>query len=555
MAIPVLLQLFFNSSFVALILFYFSSNPFLQEFTKLLILRGRAVPIQPHHDLSSKSNLCYDRLHGAKKSLLIDLESNVSPQGYINYIYIFYCALGEHPLLGYVLLILWLIVLFYLLADTSANYFCTNLEGLSVLLKLPPTIAGVTLLSFGNGAPDAFSSIVSFMCSGSGVLGLNSVIGGAFFVSCVVVGIISICVGNSCSTTINWSCFIRDLVFFLFVLLVLLVILVVGKINFWVDTAFTSLYLIYVFLVAVEHLFGNNDSSADTTTDQEAPLLEIRSSSESDATKSNSFSFHNVVQCLELPLSLPRRLTIPDISEESWSRPRAVAQVTLAPVFSATLLNSKRKNAGSKESLIVYIIGPVTGLVLGVLAFVKTKDRPPSRFQLPWLAGGFLMSVIWTYLIAQELVSLLVSLGTVLEISPSILGITVLAWGNSVTDLIACMAVAVRGRAGGIQMAVTGCYGGPIFDVSVGLGLSFVFSSWSAYPSAVNISRDLALFQTMGFMVGGLLWALVMLPRRGMRFDRVLGIGLLSIYLCSLSLRIVQYLRSLQQRGTCESCL
>lgn len=535
MAIPLLLQLFFNSSFLALILFYFSSNPFLQEF-----LRGWAVPIQPH-DLSS--NLCYDQLHGAKKSLLIDLEYNGSLQGYIDYIYIFYCVLGEHPLLGYALLILWLIVLCYLLADTSANYFCTNLEGLSVLLKLPPTIAGVTLLSFGNGAPDAFSSIVSFMSSGSAVLGLNSVIGGAFFVSCVVVGIISICVGNSCSIAINKSCFIRDLVFLLFVLLALVAILIVGKINFWGATAFTSLYLIYVFLVAVEHLFRSNDSSA--TTDQETPLLEIRSNSESDATKSNSFYFHNVVQCLELPLSLPRRLTIPDISEKSWSKPSAVAQVRLAPFFSAILLNSKRKDAGSKESLIVYIIGAVTGLVLGILAFVKTKDRPLSRFQLPWLAGGFLMSVIWTYLIAQELVSLLVSLGAVLGISPSILGFTVLAWGNSVSDLITCMAVALRGSARGFQVAVTGCYAGSIFNVSVGLGLSFVFSSWSAYPSAVNISRDLTLLQTMGFMVGGLLWALVLLPRRGMRFDRLLGIGLLSIYLCSLSLRIVQYLGSL----------
>nr|XP_018682737.1 PREDICTED: cation/calcium exchanger 1-like isoform X2 [Musa acuminata subsp. malaccensis] len=293
--------------------------------------------------------------------------------------------------------------------------------------------------------------------------------------------------------------------------------------------------------------------------DLEAPLLEsledhqpdstekeTASTSESDGTRSHpSACYHckRIVQCLELPLSLPRMLTIPDVSKEKWSKPSAVASVTLAPLLLAVLVTCKRKDAGSEESLSIYISGGLVGLVLGIVCLVKTeKERPPTRFLFPWLAGGFLMSVTWTYIIAQELVSLLVSLGTVMEISSSILGLTVLAWGNSVGDLIASSAVALHDRQGGTQVAMSGCYGGPIFNTLVGLGLSFVFSSWSAYPSPVVIPKDLTLYQTMGFLIGGLLWALVILPRRGMRLDRVLGSGLLSIYFCSLSLRMVQSL-------------
>lgn len=40
-----------------------------------------------------------------------------------------------------------------------------------------------------------------------------------------------------------------------------------------------------------------------------------------------------------------------------------------------------------------------------------------------------------------------------------------------------------------------------------------------------------------GFLVGGLLWALVVLPNRNIRPDRFLGRGLLSIYLGFLCLK------------------
>ncbi|XP_047087487.1 cation/calcium exchanger 1-like [Lolium rigidum] len=68
-----------------------------------------------------------------------------------------------------------MVVLFYLLGDTASEYFCAPVEGLSAVLRLPSAVAGVTLLSLGNGAPDFFASVVSFAT--------NSALGGALFVS------------------------------------------------------------------------------------------------------------------------------------------------------------------------------------------------------------------------------------------------------------------------------------------------------------------------------------------------------------------------------------
>ncbi|XP_010917737.1 cation/calcium exchanger 1 [Elaeis guineensis] len=504
------------------------------------------------------------------------------PQGYMNYLYFFYCVCGNYPALGYILLLMWLILLFYLLGNTAAHYFCSNLEGITRLLKLSPTIAGVTLLALGNGAPDIFSSIVSFMDPDTNVVGLNSILGAAFFVSCVVVGTISICVGRR-EIIIDKLSFIRDLGFLLFVLLVLLMIIIIGNINVFCALAFTSLYLVYVLVVSIGHFFWKEDEKkglidvcppscsakafsfqATEHGDLETSLLnsmaemdesiEGRRADEPNSiksyfkiTSSTSSCFHKILYLLDLPLYLPRRLTIPDVSGQKWSKPYAVASAAFAPVLLTVIWNSKRKEKTTEERMVIYLFGGLIGMAFGTVALWKTKkDRPPTQFLCPWLAGGFLMSVVWVCIIAEELVSLLVSIGVVLEISPSLLGLSVPAWGNSLGDLVANVFVALQDEPGGAQVAISGSYGGPIFNILVGLGLSLLLSSWAAYPCPLVIPKDPTLFQTVGFLVGGLLWALLMLPCRGMKLDRVFGCGLLTIYLFFMSLRFAESLGLLQ---------
>ena len=53
----------------------------------------------------------------------------------------------------------WLLMLLMALGSTADNFLMPQLNYLSELLKLSPDVAGVTLLSFGNGAPDVFSAI------------------------------------------------------------------------------------------------------------------------------------------------------------------------------------------------------------------------------------------------------------------------------------------------------------------------------------------------------------------------------------------------------------
>ena len=102
------------------------------------------------------------------------------------------------------------------------------------------------------------------------------------------------------------------------------------------------------------------------------------------------------------------------------------------------------------------------------------RKAPPRPYMIFFALLSFLMSVVWIWWIANVLVDLLNVFGTMTNINQAYLGITVLAWGNSVGDMVANTAVAKKGLA---RMAITGCFAGPLFNLLLGLGLSLLLQN------------------------------------------------------------------------------
>jgi Ca2+/Na+ antiporter len=103
-----------------------------------------------------------------------------------NYFDMQYCALKEVPVISYIILCFWILVVFSLLGTTADNFFVVQLETLSTELRLSPSTAAITLLALGNSAPDVFSDVAAVQGNSDFNLAIGELVGASMFLTTVV---------------------------------------------------------------------------------------------------------------------------------------------------------------------------------------------------------------------------------------------------------------------------------------------------------------------------------------------------------------------------------
>lgn len=101
------------------------------------------------------------------------------------------------------------------------------------------------------------------------------------------------------------------------------------------------------------------------------------------------------------------------------------------------------------------------GIVVALACLLFAEEERPPRFYQVLAPLSFLTSVLWIYFFAGELVALIGVIGIVFGVSETLLGLTVLAWGNSIGDLISNTTMAKLGFA---NMGVSACFGSPLLS-------------------------------------------------------------------------------------------
>ncbi|RDA83289.1 hypothetical protein CP532_3697 [Ophiocordyceps camponoti-leonardi (nom. inval.)] len=157
-----------------------------------------------------------------------------------------------------------------------------------------------------------------------------------------------------------------------------------------------------------------------------------------------------------------------------WNRWLVCLQLFSGPLFSTLVLwcNLREDMAQPIRELVRMIAFSLllSVLLLSVVLLTTTKHRRPRLHYLLCFLG-FVISVAWISTIASEVVGVLKAFGVILDISEALLGLTVFAAGNSIGDLVADITVA---RLGYPVMALSACFGGPMLNILLGIGIGGV---------------------------------------------------------------------------------
>lgn len=141
-------------------------------------------------------------------------------------------------------------IFMYNMSSTADEYLSPALEYVTVKFGIPESLAGVTLLAFGNGAPDVFSSISSG--DDNAINSMSPLFGSSLFITTVVI-FLATKAGVNGSIQVNKTYFIRDLVVFILMEFYLLFLLfVVRKITIPISLSFAGAYAIYVIIVVIQ---------------------------------------------------------------------------------------------------------------------------------------------------------------------------------------------------------------------------------------------------------------------------------------------------------------
>ncbi|TVY44373.1 putative cation exchanger [Lachnellula subtilissima] len=170
------------------------------------------------------------------------------------------------------------------------------------------------------------------------------------------------------------------------------------------------------------------------------------------------------------PMEIPSdRMPTP---AKDWNRWLVSVQIFTAPLFIVLIIwaNISEPTTRRLINLVMYsLLGSL--IAFGILALTTTASKPPKyRALLCFL--GFVVSIAWISTIANEVVGVLKAFGVILGISDAILGLTIFAVGNSLGDLVADITVA---RLGYPVMALSACFGGPMLNILIGIGVSGLY--------------------------------------------------------------------------------
>jgi len=386
---------------------------------------------------------------------------------------------GAKSILTLFLLLAWIFMLLWLLNTTAQDYFVPPLKYWARTLHLTPQFAGATLVALGNGAPD-----LSYMLSITDDLDLlvGGLLGSAMCVVCfggflVIITCYFADADHDSKGTkkqpdkLDVRKYSDSLVAFTFNIAYIACVFKDGHVTLIEASIMPLLYLLYI-IVLVMRSDGAPYEVEDLGPKRTRQSLDVPPLAGLARPTDAGVSKH-VRWILVMPSYAIRWCLIPP-ADEYWDTWRRIAACSSLPTLAVACIMTDycgMQDIGPKKQVAVF----GTTCALGLLAYVNSSDGP----EVPWFYPGItfiskVSSIIVISAIAQELIASLETLGFIQDVPRVFLGTIIIAWGNSIGDMVTLVAMV---RSGQERMALTSIFAGPCFNIMVGAGISLALAA------------------------------------------------------------------------------
>ncbi|CAO4360991.1 unnamed protein product [Caenorhabditis nigoni] len=466
-----------------------------------------------------------------------------------------------------------LIYMFVSLAIVCDEFFVPSLDVLTEKLQLSDDVAGATFMAAGGSAPEFFTSVIGVFIAQNNV-GIGTIVGSATFnILCVL----AFCtLFSKTILDLTWWPLFRDVSIYMLALAMLVFFFMDEIITFPEALAMFTIYILYCtvmkFNVQLEGLVkGGSDSeeaSAHETqklaadvphnnnnndvTQLEGNDLRRRSSARRQSVPilhSGTMFRNGIMQLMNHTLEqLPE-----DSEEDDSSRSRSNVNVESHDMHRLNVNQSVPDRRSSQieeikslleeeeekpldmtwpetwmKRLTYVLLAPV---VVPMWVTIPDVRRPHNR---QWYPATFIISILWIAFFSYLMVWWANTIGETFVIPTEIIGLTILAAGTSIPDLITSVIVARKGLG---DMAVSSSVGSNIFDVCVGLPVPWLLYFLMEYirnPSEpltpISVSSK-GLLCSVGMLFIMLIVLVFAIFLSGWKMNKIFGILMIVSYI------------------------
>ncbi|XP_057899373.1 sodium/potassium/calcium exchanger 2 isoform X2 [Melospiza georgiana] len=484
-----------------------------------------------------------------------------------------------------ILHIIGMIYMFIALAIVCDEFFVPSLTVITEKLAISDDVAGATFMAAGGSAPELFTSLIGVFISHSNV-GIGTIVGSAVFNILFVIGMCALFSKEILNLT--WWPLFRDMSFYIIDLILLIIFFLDNFIMWWESITLLTAYFFYVtfmkFNVQVEELvkkFLNRNKVEKVTTDAEGkspnagdkddqtlttkPRLQRGGSS---ASLHNSLMRNSIFQLMIHTLdplaegkfkeraSILHKIAKKKCQVEDSERQNGAAnhekgakvEVAVTPPSDSGpvqngIAHNVEENEEDEEEQPLSLAWPETPrkqvtylLVLPIVfplwATLPDVRKPTSRKFFPITFFG---SISWIAFFSYLMVWWAHQVGETIGITEEIMGLTILAAGTSIPDLITSVIVARKGLG---DMAVSSSVGSNIFDITVGLPLPWLLYAVVNSFTPVTVSSN-GLFCAIVLLFIMLLFVILSIASCKWRMNKILGLLMFGLYFVFLIVSVL----------------